>query len=286
MDKIKIITDSCADIKKEMVDKFNISVLPMHVTIDGNEYKDFYEISHEQFFDILRNSDKNTSFSTSQVNADAFYEEFKKCTTEGYKIICYTISSAGSGTFQNANIAKKMLLDEMQADIEIIDSMHFTYVYGRIVVKAAEMVMAGASKEDILKKSRDMIKGCDVVFVLDTLKFLKKGGRINPAVAAIGEILDIKPVLSVTDGVICNVDKIRGRKKVVPRILEIIEEKGFNKDSEIYVLYGGNLEQAQEMAQIYADKFNILRPELAEIGPAVAAHTGCGVLGAIIFNKL
>ena len=284
-DKIKIISDTNADVPREFVEKYDIELIPTLITVDGKTYRDFYDISAEQFCEIIKNADDNTQLSTSQANVEVFLESFRKWTKEGYKIILFTISSDGSGTYQGANLAKQYLLDEMHADIEIIDSRTYSFVYGRAVIEAAKMALEGASKEDIISRAKEITESGNAFFAVDTLKFLKKGGRIKPAVAAIGEILNIKPLLNVQDGLINNVEKIRGSKRVVPRIIELLKESGFTADCPIYVLDGGSPENISAMSEALKNEFGIENPQTTKIGPAILLNTGPGLSGVIYFTK-
>lgn len=284
-EKIKIISDTNADVPKEYVEKYNIDIIPSLITVNNETYRDFYDIDADRFCEILRNADDNTQLSTAQANIEVFLESFRKWTTEGYKIILFTISSDGSGTFQGANLAKQYLLDEMDADIEIIDSRTYSFVYGRAVIESAKMAAEGASKEDILSRAREIMESGNAFFAVDTLKFLKRGGRVKPAVAAIGEILNIKPLLNVQDGLINNVEKIRGSKRVIPRIIELLKESGYTPDCPIYVLDGGSPENIVAMSEALEKEFGIENPQTAKIGPAILLNTGPGLSGVIYYTK-
>ena len=283
-DKIKIISDTNADVPKEYVEKYGIDVIPTTIFVDDKSYRDYYDIDSDTFCEILKNVTDSTKLSTAQANVEAFLESFRKWAKEGYKIILFTISSEGSGTFQTANLAKQYLLDEMEADIDIIDSQTYSLVYGRAVIEAAKMAENGADKASIIARSKEIIESGNAFFAVDTLKFLKKGGRIKPAVAAIGEILNIKPLLAVQDGLINNVEKIRGSKRVVPRIVELLKESGYTADCPIYALAGGSPENTKAMSDAIEKEFGI-KPEIGKIGTAILLNTGPGISGVIYFKK-
>lgn len=284
-DKIKIISDTNADVPRESVEKYGIELIPTLITVDDKTYRDFYDISADEFCEIIKNADDNTQLSTAQANIEVFLDSFRKWTLEGYKIILFTISSDGSGTYQGANLAKQYLLDEMDADIEIIDSKTYSFVYGRAVIEAAKMAAEGAEKEVILSRAKEIMESGNAFFAVDTLKFLKRGGRVKPAVAAIGEILNIKPLLNVQDGLINNVEKIRGSKRVIPRIIELLKQSEFTPDCPIYVLDGGSPENIAAMSEALKNEFGIENPEIAKIGPAILLNTGPGLSGVIYFTK-
>ncbi|MFA7637481.1 MAG: DegV family protein [Monoglobales bacterium] len=285
-EKIKIVSDTNADVPKEYVEKYNIDLIPSFIIVDDKTYRDYFDINAEQFCKILDNVTEKTELSTAQANIDSFLQCFKKWASEGYKIIVFTISSEGSGTFQTANLAKQYILEEMDADIEIIDSQTYSLVYGHAVIEAAKMAHEGsASMEEIVTRSKEIIASGNAFFAVDTLKFLKKGGRIKPAVAAIGEILNIKPLLNVQDGLINNVEKIRGSKRVVPRIIELLKEENITADCKIFVLDGGSPENTAAMADALKSELGVENPEIAKIGPAILLNTGPGISGVIYFKK-
>lgn len=284
-EKIKLITDSASDISKQTAEELGIEILPITITVDDKVYRDIYDITSGEFCNILKTCSENTKFSTAQPNLELFLDTFRKWATDGYKIICVTISSAGSGTFQTANLAKQYLLDEMDAQIEIIDSLGYSKLYGYPIEEAAKKIIDGASCEEVLNYIKSKLPCGNAFFVTDTLKFLKKGGRIKPAVAMIGEILNIKPVLVIDDGVINSLEKIRGSKKVVPRIIELLKNTNITPDCKIYIVDGGDENLNNSMSAALKDAFGIEDVEYAKIGPTILLHTGPGLTGVIYFKK-
>lgn len=285
-DRIKIIVDSPADIPKDIVEKYNIGVIPSLILINDETYKDFYEMTSDKFCEILETADDNTKFSTAQPQLESFLEYFKKYTEEGYKVICLTISSDGSGTYQTANLAKQYLLEENpSAQVEIIDSKTYSLVYGHAAIEAAKMAADNADFDSIISKINDILSCGNAFFVTDTLKYLKRGGRVSPAVALIGEILNIKPVLLVENGVINSLEKIRGSKKIIPRVIELLKSTDFTPDCPIYVLDGGNSKNVEDMKNALKDAFGIENPAIAKIGSAILMNTGPGLAGVIYFTK-
>lgn len=286
-EKIAIIADSSSDVPKELVEKYdNIEILPVQITIDDKSFRDFYDIDADKFCDFLKNSDDNTQFSTAQVNVETFLDAYRKWSNAGYKIIVLTISSAASGTLQSANLAKQYLLDENpDAVVEIIDSKTYSFVYGRAVLEAARMAKDGCTMKQIIERATEICESGKAFFVVDTLKFLKKGGRVKPAVALIGEILNIKPVLIVEDGLINSIEKIRGSKRVIPRILELLKESEFKPGNQIYVIDSGDPELLKATSDAVSEALGIEKPDVVKIGPTILLNTGPGVAGVIYYTK-
>lgn len=282
MSKIKVICDSCGDIPKEFVQRYDITVIPMTLEFGEKSYRDFYDIDSNTFFQMLTETDEVPT--TAQVSSETFLQAFREAAEEGYDtILCFTISSAGSGTFQNACLAKKMFLESGQADIEVIDPHTYAYVYGRVAQEAAQWAQEGRTKDEIMQQIKYRLEHHEVAFVVDTLQYLKKGGRINPGVAAIGEILDIKPVLTVRNGLISVEDKIRGKKRVPAKLMKLLEKKNITAAKEVVVLHGSCPDIAEEYMDAMMETFQIPRPQLAEVGPVIGVHTGPGVVAVVLY---
>lgn len=282
MSKIKVICDSCGDIPKAFVEQYDITVIPMTLEFGETSYRDFYDIDSQTFFQKLTETQEIPT--TAQVSADTFMQAFQEAVDAGYDtILCFTISSEGSGTFQNACMAKKMFLENAQADIKVIDPHAYAYVYGRVAQEAAQWAQEGKSKEEIMQQVQHRLENYDVAFVVDTLQYLKKGGRINPGVAAIGEILDIKPVLTIRNGLISVEEKIRGKKRVPAKLMKLLEKKNITQAKEVIVLHGSCPETAEEYMNVMMETFDIPRPQLVEVGPVIGVHTGPGVVAVVLY---
>ncbi|MDK2810026.1 MAG: fatty acid kinase fatty acid binding subunit [Petroclostridium sp.] len=280
MAKIKIITDSTADIPKNLAEELNITVVPLTVHFGEESYKDWYDLTSTEFFEKLKNSDVMPT--TSQISPAAFEEVFRKELQENDSIICVTLSSKASGTYQSAVIAKNSIED---ADIEVIDSMLLSYGYGMVVVEAAKMAKEGKSKQEIIGRVNYLLERIDTYFIVDTLEYLKKGGRINLAAAVIGNILNIKPVLGIKDGLVVPVDKIRGSKNIIPKMVELIKSKGYNMSNQVVGLAHGAIpDRLEELKEAIENEFHPKGFVISEVGSVIGAHSGPGVIGAFFIR--
>lgn len=280
MAKIKIITDSTADIPKNLAEELNITVVPLTVHFGEESYKDWYDLTSTEFFEKLKNSDVMPT--TSQITPAAFEEVFRKELQENDSIICVTLSSKASGTYQSAVIAKNSIED---ADIEVIDSMLLSYGYGMVVVEAAKMAKEGKSKQEIIGRVNYLLERIDTYFIVDTLEYLKKGGRINLAAAVIGNILNIKPVLGIKDGLVVPVDKIRGSKNIIPKMIELIKSKGYNMSNQVVGLAHGAIpDRLEELKEAIENEFHPKGFVISEVGSVIGAHSGPGVIGAFFIR--
>lgn len=284
MGNIKIITDSTADVPKHFAEELNITVVPLMVYFGDEAYRDWYDLSSEAFFAKLKES--NIMPTTSQVTPAAFEEVFRKEAKQNDTIICFTISSKASGTYQSALIARNIVMEECGVDIEVIDSMSFSYGYGLAVVEGARMAKAGKSKAEIMERANYLLEHTDTYFIVDTLEYLQKGGRINMASAVIGSILNIKPVLGIKEGLVKPIDKIRGSKRVIPKMVEIIKNNGYDiKGKTLAMAHGAIPDKLEELKQAIQEQFQPAGFEIAEVGCVVGAHSGPGVIGAFFIRE-
>lgn len=285
MDKIKIITDTASDVSLETAEKYGIHLIPINLNIGGKNVKDRYEITCEEFYKYLETSDEIPK--TSQISVAEHISEFKKFSDE-YSIIYIPISSAGSGTMQSAMLAKNEILEENpNADITIVDSMTYSYGYGFWAVEAAKMVSAGAEKEEIISMLKEKLAKTDVIFTTETLEYLQKGGRISPTAKIVANILDINPILKIEDGLVVGKDKVRGKKKVFPKMMEIINQNALqDKSQTITLLHGNAPEKAETVKKMIEEKTGFTNIITEEVGPTVGIHAGPGVIGiAYLANK-
>lgn len=280
MKPIKIMTDSLSDIPKEFVAKYDISVLPLTIRFGDEEYKDGIDLNSEEFFDKLKKCEQLPT--TSQVPPSEFMREMKKAVDNGFEVIVINGSSGVSGTHQSAMMAKNELDTE---DITVIDTLALSYTCGLIVVEAAKMAKEGRGKEEILKKIEDMKRKVGHIFSVETLEYLKKGGRLSATKAAIGTVLNVKPMLTIKDGKVEPLDKVRGNKKIIPKMIELAKEMGLKQGSQyVCIAHGANLEGLEklkeEMVKVFAPKELVV----TEIGCTIGTYTGPGLL-AILFIK-
>jgi len=278
MKKIKIITDTASDITLEKAKEKGIHLIPINININGTSYKDRYEIDCEQFNNMLPKCKEIPK--TSQITVSEHYDEFKKF-SDDHSIIYCCISSESSGTCQSANMAKQMIIEENpDADINILDCHTFSYCYGYWMIKAADMVSEGATVQDIITMFDNNCKNTQAIFVVDDLTYLEKGGRIKPSTKIIGNLLDIKPILTIEDGLINSIDKVRGSKKVNKKLLEImLNNISDDINQDILIFHIGCPERANQLKDLLTENTQYKNTLIVEVGPTISVHAGPGTLG-------
>ncbi|MFB9330551.1 DegV family protein [Paenibacillus aurantiacus] len=284
MSKVRIVTDSTSDIPAEMREQLGIELVPLKVIFGEETYLDGITLSPEQFYEKLQRAQALPT--TSQPSPIEFMETYERILNEDPEasIISIHLSAKFSGTFQSAMIGQSML--ERDADISVYDSKSATYGIGLLVVHAAKLAQAGKSKAEILIEIEQLNQDKKLYFIVDTLEYLQKGGRIGKASAVIGSILNIKPILSIdTEGEVTAIDKVRGQKKAVARILEMVE-RDFGRDPvELTIAWTNVKDLAVELGRLVQEKLDVRTVHYTWIGPVIGAHVGPGA-AAIFINRV
>ena len=282
MSNIQIICDTMNDVPKEIVEKYNIEILPATIVFDGIEYKAGVDIQGDEFYKMLRSS--NSMPTTSQVTYATFKDTFEKYLNEGKKILYLSGSSAASGTYQSAMIAKN---DIESDDIHIFDTYSLCIGGGMLITEAAIMAQESNDIDYIINKLNEYKEKVEVYFSVDSLDYLHKGGRISGTKATIGTILNIKPILKIEDGVVKQKTQVRGSKKIIPTLIEQLKlQVGDDfSDKEVYVGYGDDIEECNKFVEKVKNELSPKSVKIFQLGACVACHSGPDVFGLACLNK-
>lgn len=283
MKKTVIVTDSTADIPADLVKKYDIRIVPLSVRFGSESYLDGIEISAKEFYKRLIESDQMPT--TSQPSPadfvevyDSIRQEFPDCS-----ILSMHLSSGMSGTYQSALLATSLI--EGEADIRVWDSKSASYGFGLFVVHAAQLAAEGLPVEEILSSTEELRSKRRLYFLVDTLEYLKKGGRIGKASAVLGTLLNIKPILSIDDeGIIFSVDKVRGRKKAIARMIELFKND-LTGITNVKVAVGTTADPASvdDFLDQLSAVFTVEETVFSDIGPVIGSHVGPGTIAAYIW---
>jgi DegV family protein with EDD domain len=280
MANIRILTDSTSDIPESVRKENAIEMVPLKVHFDTETYYDAVTIHPEQFYEKLKTASKLPT--TSQPSPVDFVEAFKGAgEAQSGPVIAITVSSNMSGTYQSALLAKS-LLDE-QVDVTVIDSKSASYGIGLLVVSAAKAAQEGKSKDEIIELIQRMRRETRIYFLVDTLEYLQKGGRIGKASALFGSLLNIKPILTIDpEGQVAPVDKVRGQKKAVSRIIELLKEEFGDREVQGVVAHANSPEAANEFGAQLREHLNIRDMSYTSVGPVIGTHAGPGTLAVFM----
>jgi len=280
MEKIALVADSTCDLNKEQIEKNNVKILPLKIVYKDREYTDRVDITPQEVYDNMKIEVPTTSLPSME-EIDSMFSYLKE---EGYThVIAVTISSGLSGTHNSIRLVSKK---HPEMTYEIFDSKALSLGAGAIVMECGRMIKEDKDFQHIVKQLpiiRDKIK---IFYVLDTLKYLIKGGRIGKVSGSIGQLLNLKPVISIdNEGVYYTYTKVRGRKKSINKLYEIMKETLEGKGGKAWVLHGGAKEEAMELYEKVKTLPNVIMEGLSDISPVAGVHTGPGLIGITIMEK-
>ncbi len=282
--KIAIITDSTCDLPFEVINEYEIEVLPFSLHIDGKEYLDGITIKTEELYQAMR---EGKTPKTSQVSPSLLKKCFINHAKRGDNCLYITFSSEMSGTFQTSLlIAREVKKLYPKFDIEIIDSKAGSLALGLIVYQAARMVREGKTKKEIVNFIIYQTSHMEHIFTVDNLEYLHKGGRVSRTSAIIGNILNIKPILHVKQGQILLLEKVRRKKRALERLLELMETRCLKtKEQIIGITHADDLETALQLKAMIQEKLGFNNFVINLIGSVLGAHIGIGGVGLFFLNE-
>lgn len=280
---IKIVTDSTSYISDEYIKKYDIKLVSLNVIINGVSSREI-DIENEVFYEEIKNSKEIPK--SSQPIPNEMLNTFKEIVKDGDSIVGIFLSSKMSGTYSNANMIKDMILEDYpDAEIHILDSKTNCMQMGFAVIEAARTASEGKSINEVINAANHVINNSRFLFTPETLEYLKKGGRIGGAAALFGNVLQIKPILTVVNGETSVFKKVRTRKKaieeIVKTVLEEIEAKGFG---DIVVHHINCQEDGLKLAKALENKLG-KKVEIQSIGPVIGVHVGPGSIGIAYYTK-
>jgi DegV family protein with EDD domain len=279
--KIVVITDSSAYIPAIALAGLDVRVIPLWLLWDGESLRDGVDIQPSKFYSRLMAS--KSLPTSSQPTVDEFIDFYKDVAQEADVIVSVLVSSRISGTIANAQFALEQLPD---LDIRIIDSRNCSMGLGHVVLAAARAAAAGKSVEQVVAAAEKMRDKINFVFVVDTLEYLYKGGRIGGAKRIFGTALRVKPILEFRDGQIEPLEQVRTKNKAYARLIEIaVERLGGNPMAEATVADINNPVDGDAVAQMVIDRFTPKRIYRAEVSPVVGTHTGPGTIGLAFYGE-
>lgn len=282
---MRLFADSASDLPKQFFQEADVILFPLRVHIGDEEFEDIRTVHSKKVFDAIR-SDIHPK--TSQVSPDEMLNAFEQLARDGEEGFYIAFSSELSGTHNTAvMVAEQIREDYPELKLTILDSKAASSGYGLLVKEAVNMRAAGKPLEAIIERVRFLANHLESLFTVEDLDYMAKGGRISKGSAFVGGLLNIKPLLHVEDGKLVPIEKLRGRKKVLKRMIELIEERGNGlSEQTIAICHGDDLDFALLLKKELEEHFHPKAIEIDMIGSVIGAHTGPGTLGVFFFNKL
>lgn len=288
MQKIHIFTDSSADIPRALCEQYGIEIVPISVTHQGRSFFEYYDITPQEYWKLLESSDEipTTAQTTPNQLAEVYHAAHARGCTH---VLGVMINGKGSGSYQSACVARELFYETHGRDmqIELVDSETYTYIYGHIVVKAARMRAEGESFAAITAVVRSRLKRCEAVLGVYSLKHLKKSGRISGGAAFVGEALGLRPISVVGAGAVQVVDKVRGDRNVIPKLVSHVRQRAVAPAQQTAGLLYGDVPPARvsELEQLLLQECGFAAVERCPIGVSVITNTGPLALAVYYYGE-
>ena len=271
---IHLVTDSTAGLPPEIKKKYEVHTISLKICVGDQTFDEDGGITQEAFYDLV--SSVETAPTTSQPSQGEFVALYETLARDEGEIISIHISGGLSGTVPNARAAAEQVAP---GRISVVDSRTTSLSQMALVMAAGEAITAGKSRAEIVAMLERMARESETIFVVDTLEYLHKGGRINTASRLLGTLLDVKPILHVHEGKVEPLSKVRSRKKALRYLLEEVSQRLGKKPVRGGVIHIQSRDEAEALAKELKTQLNWISLHTVELGPALGSHTGPGVLG-------
>jgi len=281
MPKVKIVTDSIADIPRSYAEELGITVVPLNVHFGDKVYLDYVELTSSNFYDLLRKSPEHPR--TSQPSPGDFAKVYEDLTRDGSAVVSVHVSAELSGTYQSAVMARDLVRGKT---IEIVDSRLASMAIGLPVIAAARAAREGKSLDAVVGLVRDIVSKVQVIFAVDTLEYLARNGRIGKAQALLGSLLSVKPLFTLEGGIVTPLDKVRGEKKVIPRMVEIMGEKlvAGGPAPVCSIAHADCPDRAESLRAAVEQAYRPRETIMSTLGAVVGTHTGPGTTALLWYQ--
>jgi DegV family protein with EDD domain len=280
---IKIVTDSSAHLPQAERQKHDIAVVPLRAIFGTQAYRDEIDLTNEQFYQMLPVAKDHPT--TSQPSSGDFMEVYRPLLDAGREIVSLHLPSKLSGTYASACAAKTELETQLKkaVPLTIVDTPWLSMALGMLCIAAAQAAEAGKSRDEVVAIVNALIPKLNLIFVLDTLEYLRRGGRIGGARAMLGSMLNVKPMLQIENGLVEPLEQPRSRSKALKRLLEIMEERTLHKPVHVSVLHALSLDDAAELEKQIRARFQCKAFYMTEIGSVIGVHTGPNAIGLAFY---
>lgn len=279
MRKVAVVADSVCCLPQEIVEKYDISVVPLQIVYEGKSYRDGIDITPNGIYKIMRK--KENLPTTSTASAGDFLEVYRQVGQKAESILCITVTSLQSKTFEAASAAREIAKEEMpNTTIEVFDSRSVAAALGFIVREAARVASKGAGMAETIEAARKMMGKVNFLAMLDTLYYLARLGRIARAAAWVGSVLDMKPVLEHNPeiGETMPVARPRTKRRAVECMLKIMAQRMGDSKVHVMVQHADELEEAKKLAAEIESRFKCAEMYITEFAPVMGVHCGPGLL--------
>jgi DegV family protein with EDD domain len=283
MSKVTIVTDSVACLTKEQIERYGILVVPIKILFEKKIYRNGVDLAPSEAYQLLAKAPDY--FSTSPSSPSDYTDVFRELAVKGQDILCLTVSSKLSTVFNVASLAAEQVRQELpQCTIEIMDSKNATASQGFITLAAAQVAVQGKELGDVIKEADSVKSRVDFLLALDTIRHAYRTGRIPKIATQMGSLLGVKPLLTISDGVVHLFGIVRTKQKGVERLIETMRRKVGNHPVHVAVMHAAVLEEGEKLKQRISAEFNCVELFITEVSPIIGYAVGPGALGLAFYT--
>jgi DegV family protein with EDD domain len=284
MQKVVIVTDSLACLTKELVERYGIRIVPLNIHFNGKVYKDWVDIDPSEAYELFLKAPE--SWGSSAPSPTDYLEAYREVSKRTENVLCVTVSAKLSTTNDVAKLAKEQAKAELShISIEVSDSETVTAAEGFVALAAARAAAAGKSLAEVVKVAEEIRDKVTFVALMDTIRYVYRSGRIPKFAARAGSILNIKPLLTTSSGVVRTIGLVRSKEHGIARLLKIVKDKAGQSPVHIAVMHAYALAEAQRLKERVASEFNCAELWLTEFSPLMGYACGTGTLGLAFYKE-
>ena len=282
--KVGVITDSIACLTRELVAEYGIRIIPLNFHFGDRNYRDWVDITPTEAYELFLKDPE--SFYTSPPSATEYLKAYREVGARTRNVLCITLSSKLSTTYNVACIAREQVGDELpEVSIEVVDSRAAAAAQGFIVLAAAREAMAGKSLAEVVKTAEEMKGKVNFLVLLDTVRYVYRSGRIPKIASQAGSMLNIRPLLSMSAGALCFKGAVRSREHGIERVFRILREKAGRHPIHVAVMHAYALDEAEQLMAKVAAEFDCVELWLTEFSPLMGYACGTGTLGLAFYTE-
>lgn len=274
MQRIAVVTDSVAMLPKSLARELSIRVVPIVLTIGDRSYRDGIDLTTEEFYRLLRTSEELPT--TAAPSVGEFLRVFEEALTDAEAVVAVHVSSELTSVYRFALMAAGQIPGDR---VHVVDSQSATMAQGFVALAAARAARARADLETVLAAAADVRSKVRFFAFLETLEYLRRGGRVNGAVAMMGNAIQLKPIVHIVDGQIAAIARPRTRRKATQAMLDLMSSEVADRAVRAAVLHADAIDDAEALRRRVADQFDCLELHVTEMTPVMGTHTGPGLLG-------
>ena len=281
--QVAIVTDSIACLTRELVEQYGIVIAPISIYSGDKVYRDWVDITPTEAYELFLKDPE--SFATSPASPGRYLEAYREASNQTKTILCVTLSSKLSTGYDMACVAKEQAKTELpQVSIEVLDSQMVTAAQGFVALAAARAAAEGKGLVEVVKAAEEVRNRTTFVILLDTIRYVYRTGRIPKVAAQVGSMLKIRPILTMSSGLVRFTGAVRSREHGIDRILKIMRDKVGQSPVHVAVMHAYALEEAERLKERVSSEFNCVELWLTEFSPVMGYTTGTGTLGFAFYS--